>query len=595
MNRDSASTADADACRSQFARSLAVVIGIGDYTSGIPTLTTPVNDATYLARSLAREHGYEVRLLVTEVIKAKLETKLSEELARELGPDDRLLVYFAGHGVALDGDDGPAGYLLPQDANPDDRSTFLAMTELHGWLNNLPCRHLLLILDCCFAGAFRWASTRHIGVLPDVIHKERFDRFLQSPAWQVITSASYDQRALDVLTGSVVSCLGTRKEHSDRHSPFAQAFFAGLAGEGDIVPKGQGDGVITASELALYLRQIVEVEVAQRATLEQTPQIWPLSKHRTGEYIFLVPGHPLNLPPAETLTARNNPYRGLRPYEREHQELFFGREEETEELLARIESQPFVAVLGASGTGKSSLVKAGLLPRLADAGPGWCVLPPMRPTDHPVQALSSLLRENLSGVPVKLDAVNGLAQATAGWKSMNPKARLVLTVDQCEELITLCRDDARRAHFSALLAEAVRSQPDAFRLVLTLRSDFEPQLAQETPLESGWLAARYVVPPMDQSDLRDVIEGPASVRVLYFEPPELVDKLINEVVQMPGALPLLSFTLSEMYLRYVRSGRDNRALTQGDYQALGGVIGSLRQRASEEHDALPDDAHRATM
>ena len=85
------------------------------------------------------------------------------------------------------------------------------------------------------------------------------------------------------------------------------------------------------------------------------------------------------------------------------------------------------------------------------------------------------------------------------------------------------------------------------------------------------------------------------MRVLYFEPPELVDKLINEVVQMPGALPLLSFTLSEMYLRYVRSGRDDRSLRQEDYDALGGVIGSLRQRANEEYDTLPDDAHRATL
>lgn len=353
--------------------------------------------------------------------------------------------------------------------------------------------------------------------------------------------------------------------------------------------------MITASELALYLRQVVETEAAQLANSEQTPQLWPLNKHQRGEYIFLVPGHPLNLPPAELLTEGNNPYRGLQPYEREHQELFFGRKEETEALLARLAQQPFTVVLGASGTGKSSLVKAGLLPRLTDTDSSWCVLPPIRPTEHPVQALNALLRENLPGAPTSLGADNSLAQVIAAWQTVNPNGRLVLTVDQCEEIITLCDDDAERVHFLTLLTEAVRRHPDDFRLIITLRIDFEPQLARDTPLAPFWNQARYIIPPMDQAALRDIIEGPSSVRVLYFDPPDLVDRLIAEVVQMPGALPLLTFTLSEMYLRYLRSGREDRSLQQADYAALGGVVGSLRQRATELYNTLPDDEHRATM
>ena len=100
---------------------------------------------------------------------------------------------------------------------------------------------------------------------------------------------------------------------------------------------------------------------------------------------------------------------------------------------------------------------------------------------------------------------------------------------------------------------------------------------------------------MNQADLREAIEGPASERVLYFEPPELVDRLIDEVILTPGALPLLSFTLSELYIEYVVSKRDNRALSQEDYEALGGVVGSLRNRANEEYGSLPDDDHRETM
>jgi hypothetical protein len=114
------------------------------------------------------------------------------------------------------------------------------------------------------------------------------------------------------------------------------------------------------------------------------------------------------------------------------------------------------------------------------------------------------------------------------------------------------------------------------------------------PLKSNWLASRYVVPPMTTDELREAIEGPASVRVLYFQPAELVDRLIDEVIQTPGAMPLLSFTLSELYIRYLERRGDDRCLTLADYEQLGGVAGSLRSRATELYENL-DGLHQATM
>jgi WD40 repeat protein len=594
-----------------FEHNLALVIGINAYGNGIPSLTTAVNDAKQVAKILREKHGYSVHLLTDEVTLAQLTTVFEQTLPQMVGPQDRLLVYFAGHGVALDGDDGPAGYLVLQDSVLDDRLTFLPMSDLHNWLSALPCRHLLVVLDCCFAGAFRWASTRRLAPLPNVLHKERYDRFIQSPAWQVLTSAAYDQTALDLLSGDLKR--GMIQATDDCHSPFAQAFFQALAGAGDLTPKGEGDGVITATELYIYLRDTVEVQADEQANHPQTPGLWPLKKHGKGEYIFLVPDHVLNLPPAPDLTIENNPYRGLQSYERRHAKLFFGRDEQVEQLAAVVEMNPLTVVVGASGTGKSSLVKAGLLPYLQPEESGeqavasrWHILPPMRPGDSPVRTLENLLKVELDVAGADVDEQehgvgqsgsvlsSSLSNRLEQWFSLHPGKRLLLVVDQYEELITICRDVEAREQFQQLLAEILQRHAKDIRIILTLRTDFESQF-DESPLVPYWQAGRYIVPPMTQADLRAVIEGPASERVLYFDPPELVDRLIDEVIQTPGALPLLSFTLSEMYINYVESASDNRALTQEHYNALGGVIGSLRTRATQEYEQLPDDAHRDTM
>ena len=126
--------------------------------------------------------------------------------------------------------------------------------------------------------------------------------------------------------------------------------------------------MITATELYLYLRGIVE-EKAEGGGHRQTPGLWPLKKHDKGEYIHLVPGHELNLPPAPELNEANNPYRGLQSYDEEHAAVFFGRSEFVRKLAERVVGQPLTTVLGASGTGKSSVVKAGLISLLRATEP----------------------------------------------------------------------------------------------------------------------------------------------------------------------------------------------------------------------------------
>ncbi|TVP63367.1 MAG: hypothetical protein EA343_08240 [Nodularia sp. (in: Bacteria)] len=601
-----------------FNRNFAVIIGINSYQNGIRELITAVPDALKLAEIIQKQHEklqpqyqiqnkYEVQLFLNQCASLNQLKELITDFKQGQIPldnekftvteSDRLLFYFAGHGIALDALEnqaGPVGYLIPQDAISGDSSTYLPMQELHDALNALPCRHMLAILDCCFAGAFRWSSLKR-EIVPKVkVYKERYDRFISDRAWQVITSAADDQKALDSL-GS----RGMVTDGNEAHSPFANALFNAFLGKGADLNQ---DGIITATELYLYLRDQVEV-LTENHYKRQTPSLCPLKKHDKGEFVFLLPEfNRNNLEDAPPLNLVNNPYRGLQSYDEKHSHLFFGRENLIQKLKKKVvaNQQPLTLVLGASGTGKSSLMKAGLLPHLRYyQEQQFLILEPMRPEESPLKALAQIC------LPIGNITVDELVkdeQAFANlielWSQNHSHTRLLLPVDQFEELITLCKSDQEREQFLKLIKNAIAQYPDKIHVVITLRLDFEAQF-QNSVLQDFWHdETRFVVPPMSQNELREVIEKPALEKVLYFDPPSLVDELINEVLQMPGALPLLSFTLSELYLKYLSDRtRNNRALSKTDYEQLGRVVGSLTKRANQEYEKLvaEDSAYKDTV
>jgi Caspase domain len=538
-----------------FEKQHAFIVGINEYKY-VPRLKTAANDANKLGEILKTEHYHEVHPICINPTTADLRAFL-ENMKNVVGEQDSVLFYFAGHGIALENDKGMSGYIVPADAQVNDGNTLIPMSFLYECFDVLPCRHVLLILDCCFAGSIRWASTqRNVDALflPKRIYKERFERYLMDKAWQVLASASHDQMAFDSLKGF----KNDRDTEGLQHSPFALALFDALMGKGDIVPADGGDGIITATELYLYLREQVELPtLALNVRLRQTPSIFTLPKHDKGEYIFFAPNHRLNLPPI----PKRNPFKGLQSFEETDKEIFYGRDRVVDNLFDHVVTHPLTVITGASGTGKSSVVKAGLLARLKDIG--LDILPVIRPTKKPLEVL-------------------------AGLPLAGKKEKRVLVIDQFEELLTQS-SGTDKLTFIKILRGYIN---EGLKVILTVRSDFEPQFDMED--WADWQKGRFVVPPFTVEELREIIIRPAIQEVLQFDSPKLVDQILQEVVQSPGALPLLSFTLSELYEKYVTSGRNDRILTEKDYQSLGGVIGSLRKKADKIYTEL-DAAHKNSM
>jgi len=478
-----------------FSESHAFIIGINDYCR-LPKLRTAINDANKLAGILAKEQAFNVHPPLLNAGRQEIRQLLEKTMPEKIKTGDRCLLYFAGHGIAEEGEEIPEGYLIPADARRNDVSSYYSMKELYAAIHDLPCKHFLLILDCCFAGAFKWSSRfRHIDLMPKKIFKERFDRFVKDLAWQVITSAAGDQKAVDILQERAV---GKRDDNNMIHSPFATALFEGLQGAADIIPAGKGDGLITATELYLYLRDQVESQtIARNETIRQTPGLFPLEKHDKGEYVFLHPKHRLNLPS----DLGKNSYKGLDSYEEGDAELFYGREQVIKALQDKIETNNLVVVTGASGTGKSSVVKAGLIPELRRQG--YDILPIIRPGKIPSTALEKIIHE--TNQPCEgVSFIGNMGNRGIGTPNTPPHKK-ILVVDQLEELITQGRGEEDRKRFMEILKQLlVPDKRNLFKVILTVRADFEPHF-KGPELESYWPNARYTVPPLTAADLRDVM------------------------------------------------------------------------------------------
>lgn len=566
-----------------FERGLAIVIGINAYTQGIPPLLNAVRDAQAVADRLEGQ-GFEVlRLLDEAATLASLSELLTRHLPSLQPPPDRLLIYFAGHGLAhTDDQHRISGFLLSADARREDPSSYWPMASLRQALGALSCRHLLLMLDCCFAGAFPHSVSRDVRApdTPAPLFLERFRHFSSRRSFQLLLSTAHDELASDrLLSKPSQESLG-----DGRHSPFALALLEAL--QFPSPADTNQDGLLTASELSTFLRDRLIDLLPPHG--QQTPTLWPLDWHDSGEFLFLLSESFPSLPLAAPLSRRSNPYLGLRPFSSAHRHLFFGRERLVDALIEHLRTHPLLLLCGPSGIGKSSIVHAALLPRLND-DPSWRVPPSLRPGTQPLAALSAWLASLRPGSPSPsarslLAQPHAAAECVRAFLSQDGDRSLLLVIDPLEELVTTCPDGAQRQAFLQAVSGLLQLAHPQLRLLWLLRADFEPHFLTLLPpsglTSEQWHANRRPLPPMNRDELRRCIEKPAEACVLFFEP-GLIEHLLDDVEQMPGALPLLSVALSQLFDGYLASGRSDRTLTFEDYRRLGGGIAGALQRQAE--------------
>ncbi|MDB9307569.1 trypsin-like peptidase domain-containing protein [Aphanizomenon sp. CS-733/32] len=304
---------------------------------------------------------------------------------------------------------------------------------------------------------------------------------------------------------------------------------------------------------------------------------------------FMIPSHVLiKAWPA----IADCPYRGLSAFREEDAKFFFGRDEFIKQLVESVKRKPLVTVIGASGSGKSSVVFAGLIPQLR-LEKNWLIVD-FRPGDHPfrnlVTKLVSLLDpENSSSeqlitqnrlVQEFQQDVSGLKNIVTSILNKNSGIKLLLIADQFEELYTLCQEKERNIFIEQLLLTI--KQIENFKIVLTLRADFFKYAISERSFAEALQDANQILGPMNRQELKDVIEKPAQLLQLTIER-GLTESILDAVNVQPGNLPILEFTLTKLWEK-----RQNGQLTHQAYDEIDRLEKALAKYAEDKYQSFSE-------
>ncbi|MEG4574205.1 caspase family protein [Microcoleus sp. N3A4] len=560
----------------------ALVVGINQYpflkdtlTSKAKHLKTPANDAEAIAQRLEEYGGFRVRRLPETIqegqrqvagagalVRADLENAIIQ-LFKPVGESvpQTALLYFIGHGLRKNLGGVTEGFLATSDTDPRKNQWGVSLRWLRELLQKSPVQQQIVWLDCCYSGELLNFAEADLGTA----ERDR-TRFFMAAAREF-------EPAEEDIEG--------------QHGVFSLALWEGLD------PRRHPEGMVNNDRLIKYIDQ----------TLKDVPQ-QPIWDNPYREIILTGEREQISIPTPDG----DCPYKGLRFFDVEDADYFYGREALTQKLIERVPvgKGNFLAVLGVSGSGKSSLLRAGLIYQLKYERrlPGteqWKIRI-FTPGEQPLVSLATVFLdeevtdiERAGQLKEAEDAIAAGATGLARLIRASKSPRTVLIVDQFEEVFTLCQSQIDRQQFIFCLLGALKQTRDKLCLIFAMRDDFLGKCAAYRELAELIQVNLVMVIPMNAQELRQAIVEPAKKLGRKVEE-NLIDVILKdlgvEVEQQrrepePGMLPLLSYTLEQLWQRQTLNW-----LKLDSYNRLGGVQKTLENLAEQTYKQLSGEEQR---
>ncbi len=311
----------------------------------------------------------------------------------------------------------------------------------------------------------------------------------------------------------------------------------------------------------------------------------------------------------KSIIIRPNPFPGLRAFRPDEGHLFFGRMESTLKVVNRLKENRFVAVIGASGSGKSSLVLSGVIPLLLKENPegrkSWSYLvfrPDQNPVDHLASELSAFSASAGFTQLTQSSIAASLHNRTEGLNEVinrirkNLRQQIVIVIDQFEEIFRFSPATARgtlgdeATEFIDLIVNAIQNPDQGLHIILTLRSEYVSDCARFHSLTSLMNSSSYLLPQIPNDLLGSVIEDPLKAAGASIDR-SLVRMILSELSDRPGQLPVLQHLMMRLWNQWSRAGDMSRPMGMADYEAVGQIQGAISQHAGQALESL-DERHR---